>query len=153
MLAFWKPPSVFSQWTMSEFTVDGITYNCAEQWMMASKARLFIDKETEALILATPNPYRQRQLGRQVQGFDQKMWEMYREEIVYQGNLHKFMQNPEMLKVLLSTGSKILVEASPFDRIWGIGLRAEHPDCGTPTKWRGKNLLGKCLMKVRSQLL
>ena len=149
---FWKPPAVFSQWTASAFAVDGVRYVTAEQFMMAEKARLFGDEATRGKILATANPRDQKRLGRQVQGFDGAVWQTQRLEIVVAGNVAKFSQNPPMLETLLATGDKTLVEASPFDRIWGIGLRADDARIYDPTQWRGENLLGQALVEVRQRL-
>ena len=121
---FWKPQNALGQWTDSEFQVDGILYSCAEQFMMAEKARLFGSDLIREKIIATQSPREHKKLGRQVAGFDQAIWEACREEIVFQGNMAKFQQNKELLKELLDTGDRTLVEASPFDKIWGIGLRA-----------------------------
>lgn len=149
---FWKPPCVFSQWTKSEFKVDGQTYSTAEQFMMAEKAMLFKDLETREKILHTHDPKKQKALGRQVKHFNETIWQNKCVGIVTRGNLAKFSQNPEMRKVLFETGDKILAEASPFDRGWGIGMAATNPDALDHKKWRGKNLLGMVLMIVRSKL-
>lgn len=149
---FWQPPAPFGQWTPSPFTVEGVDYGCAEQWMMACKARLFGDAEALAKILASDSPRRHKALGRQVRGFSGPVWEAARMEIVVAGNRAKFSQNPELRDVLLATGDKVLVEASPYDRIWGIGLRADDPRVHDPERWRGQNLLGEALMQVRDEL-
>lgn len=152
LVLFWKPPAVFSQWTRSPFEVEGQRYLFAEQYMMAEKARLFGDDGTLARILASPSPRTQRALGQRVAGFDELTWRERRLAIVEAGNLAKFAQNPDMLAVLLATGEKTLVEASPMDSIWGIGLRADDPRALEPASWQGKNLLGIALMAVRSRL-
>ena len=149
---FWKPPAVFGQWTMSDFESDGIHYNCAEQYMMAEKARLFEDHGALSKILASESPRTQKALGQKVRGFTEKAWRKNREQIVTKGNLAKFSQNSEMREELLETGDKTLVEASPLDRIWGIGLRADDPRVLDPHLWQGLNLLGKALMSVRDAL-
>ncbi|MFT5686940.1 MAG: ribA/ribD-fused uncharacterized protein [Myxococcota bacterium] len=149
---FWKPPTIFGQWTWSEFVVDGVEYTCTEQFMMAEKARLFGDAEIRQQILDTESPRSHKSLGRKVRGFSDKRWKKNREEIVYQGNLAKFSQNPDMLQQLLETGDRILVEASPLDRIWGIGLRGDDPRASDRKQWQGLNLLGKALMRVRRDL-
>ena len=147
---FWDGP--FSQWHPCTFKIDMVRYNCAEQFMMAEKARLFGDEGVRAQILATGSPRAHKALGRQVAGFDQATWEAERVEIVVRGNLAKFSQNPEMCAALLATGDKTMVEASPYDRIWGVGLRADDSRVHDPERWRGANLLGEALMKVRAQL-
>jgi ribA/ribD-fused uncharacterized protein len=149
---FWRPPTVFGQWTWSEFVVDGERYTCAEQFMMAEKARLFQDEEVRARILATESPREHKKLGRKVRGFSEARWVASREEIVYRGNIAKFSQNPDMLRQLLATGDRILVEASPLDRIWGIGLRGDDPRASDRASWQGLNLLGEALMRVRATL-
>mmetsp|Transcript_32309 Transcript_32309/g.65505 ORF Transcript_32309/g.65505 Transcript_32309/m.65505 type:complete len:421 (-) Transcript_32309:44-1306(-) len=153
MVLFWQRPAVFSQWTRSEFVVDGVHYDCCEMFMMAEKARLFGDEETRQLILAARgNPKRMLSLGRQVRGFDQAVWDQQCMAIVTAGNLAKFEQNLDMRAQLLATADKTLVEASPSDANWGIGLRADHPDTRDPSRWRGTNMLGEALMAVRSVL-
>ncbi|MGE0710142.1 MAG: NADAR family protein [Planctomycetota bacterium] len=152
LVLFWQPPGVFSQWTAATFEVEGVRYGCAEQFMMAEKARLFADQETLARILATASPKQQKALGRQVQGYENGAWEAARLDVVVRGNRAKFSQNAEMRAALLATGDKTLVEASPYDRIWGIGLRADDPRALDPSTWRGQNLLGQALELVRAEL-
>jgi ribA/ribD-fused uncharacterized protein len=118
--------------------------------MMAEKARLFTDVATRQRILETDDPRLHKRLGREVQGFVQELWEAQRSRIVVAGNTAKFGQNPQMLSDLLATGTRTLVEASPLDRVWGIGLRGDDPRALDPKQWRGKNLLGLALMEVRS---
>lgn len=149
---FWNPPCPFSQWTPSRFVVEGEAFGCAEQFMMAAKARLFGDEATRARILAATEPGEQKALGREVSGFDQATWERERFGIVVRGNEAKFAQNPAMLAALLATGERRLVEASPYDRIWGIGLGATDPRALDPAEWRGLNLLGQALEEVRRRL-
>ncbi len=150
---FWQPPGVFGQWTWSRFEVEGIVYTCAEQFMMAAKAALFINPDIQAQIMATESPREHKRLGRQIRNFDQRAWVAARVDIVVRGNMATFSQNPEMRAALLATGERTLAEASPLDRIWGIGLRADHPDAVNPAAWRGQNLLGIALMRVRDQLM
>lgn len=150
---FWKPPAVFGQWTTSPFVIDGVTYSCAEQYMMAEKARLFGDADVEQQILRSTNPKQQKSLGRKVRGFDNDLWNEKRLDIVIQGNIAKFSQNSHMAEELLATGTRELVEASPRDTIWGIGLRADNPIIVDKAQWRGLNLLGIALMETRQFLL
>ncbi|MGI0118210.1 NADAR family protein [Zooshikella sp. RANM57] len=160
-LFFWghqKPTSrvnksCLSQWFNASFTIDGIHYLSAEHYMMAEKARLFNDPKCQEKILATSHPGEAKRLGRKIVGFDEKVWRDNRFDIVTNGNLAKFSQNPELQHYLLSTQARVLVEASPVDRIWGIGLAADHPDATDPTQWQGDNLLGFALMAVRQHLL
>lgn len=141
-----------SQWYAADFSVDGVRYSCAEQFMMAEKARLFGDKGTLRQILAADSPREQKALGRRVHPFDEARWSSACREVVYRGNIAKFSQNPDLLALLLRTGSKTLVEASPTDRIWGIGLAADDPRATNRSAWRGKNWLGEALMRVRAEL-
>ncbi len=141
-----------SQWTKAPFVLGGTSYNCCEQYMIVEKARVFDDRDAEAQILATNNPAKQKALGRDVKGFDQKVWDSMCRGIVFRGNLAKYDQNVEFKSLLLGTGKRTLVEASPRDRIWGIGLHQDDPKALVPAKWRGKNWLGIALMQVRDEL-
>lgn len=141
-----------SQWHPSPFEIDGVRYRCCEQFMMAEKARLFGDEDTLAEILAAETPKEQKALGRQVKPFDEARWNGVCREIVYRGNLAKFTQNEDLKELLLATGDMTLVEASPTDKIWGIGLAADDRRATRPGEWRGKNWLGKALMRVRDTL-
>jgi ribA/ribD-fused uncharacterized protein len=160
-LTFWghQPPpgggagkGCLSQWWPSAFTVDGETYASAEHFMMAAKALLFGDAETADRIRAAPHPRRAKDLGRQVRGFDEQRWAEQRFDLVVAGNLAKFGQHAELRDFLIGTGSRVLVEASPYDKIWGIGLAADHEHSTSPEHWPGLNLLGFALMEVRQQL-
>ena len=142
----------FSQWFPCNFEVDGIMYNCAEQYMMAEKARVFEDEETRAKILAISDPKIIKALGREVKNFTVEKWTPISKEIVVKGNMHKFAQNIELFQFLHGTGKKILVEASPYDTIWGIGLGREDALKGGVEQWQGENLLGCALMDVRDWL-
>lgn len=132
-----------------QFIVDGQEYNCSEQYMMVEKAKLFNDDATKTLILKSKSPREQKTLGRKVKGFDQQIWNKNRDEIMYQGLKAKFSQNPKIKKELLDTGDKIICEASPYDKIWGVGLSVNNPSVYDKSKWKGLNLLGKALMRVR----
>lgn len=144
--------SAFSQWYPAAFDIDGQRYATAEHWMMAGKARLFGDEAIHARIVASDDPGRVKALGRQIAGFDQARWHEHRYALVVAGNRAKFEQNPDLGEFLRNTGDKVLVEASPVDPIWGIGLAADHPDATRPDRWPGLNLLGFALMEVRGQL-
>ena len=139
-----------SQWYPSKFIVGGKEYHCAEQFMMAKKAELFNDMEILQKILMAKDPKTIKNLGREVQNFDSAVWNEKKFEIVVQGNLAKFSQNLELQDFILSTESKILVESSPYDKIWGIGLDEKASDAISPERWKGQNLLGFALMKVRT---
>lgn len=141
-----------SQWYPCQFEVEGVTYTSAEQYMMAEKAKLFGDEEIRAEILNTDDPRMCKALGRKVKNFDKAVWDKEKEHIVRKGNTKKLLQNSALRNFLLSTGDKVLVEASPTDRVWGIGLGKNNPDALDPQKWRGQNLLGFALMNVRDFL-
>lgn len=142
----------FSQWYDCKFQVHDVVYHSAEQYMMAEKAKLFNDEETLLAILSTQNPGKAKALGRQVKNFNQEVWDKYKFEIVKRGNFHKFYQNKELLDFLLNTKNHVLVEASPVDDIWGIGMAKEHENAKAPYFWKGENLLGFNLMEVRDLL-
>ena len=144
----WQPPSAFSQWTPSPFTGDLVEYSSAEQFMMASKGRLFGDDSALSAILATNDPREHKRLGRQVRHFDHDSWQEERESIALEGNLANFSQNEDLRLTLLHTGQCRLVEASPHDSLWGIGLRACDYRASSPGTWRGSNLLGQTLEHV-----
>lgn len=93
-----------------------------------------------------------KDLGRKVKNYDEKIWVEHREKYVFRGNYEKFTQNLDIQEVLLNTGKTILVEASPYDKIWGIGLAANDPEAKDPSKWKGLNLLGKGLTRLRDEL-
>lgn len=151
MILFWGGP--FSQWYPAPMVIDGTTYWTAEQWMMACKARHFKDDESLVKIMAIKDPSVQKQLGRKVKGFDAKVWEKVCQEYVYIGNLHKFTQTPGLKGYLIGTKDKEIVEASPYDKIWGIGLGENDPDALDKSKWQGQNLLGIAIMRVRKELM
>ncbi|MFF4010116.1 NADAR family protein [Streptomyces sp. NPDC001717] len=145
-------PSCLSQWWPSEFTVGDVRYDTAEHWMMAAKARLFGDAEAERAALEARTPAEAKKAGRLVRGFDDAIWERERYGIVVEGSVHKFSSTPELTAFLLGTGNRVLVEASPLDRIWGIGLAADDERALDPARWRGLNLLGFALMEARERI-
>jgi ribA/ribD-fused uncharacterized protein len=145
-------PGCLSQWWPAQFTVDGVVYPTAEHWMMAAKARLFGDADGLAAVLAAKSPGEAKAAGRKVRGFDEQTWADERYDIVVAGNLAKFGQHDGLRAYLLGTGAGVLVEASPYDRVWGIGMGPNNPDITSPLKWRGLNLLGFALMDVRERL-
>lgn len=144
--------SCLSQWWMENFWFIANTYLCMEQYMMACKAELFGDREIREQILNCCDPKQMKALGRKVREFDQVVWDKFKYSIVLNGNWNKFSQNRSLRDFLLSTGDSILVEASPYDNIWGIRLSADSPEANDPQKWRGQNLLGFALMEVRDEL-
>ncbi|MEX1026488.1 MAG: NADAR family protein [Candidatus Paceibacterota bacterium] len=144
--------SWFSQWFAAPFTIDGTLYPTAEHWMMASKARLFGDEEVLNQILQAPDPKAAKALGRKVKNFDDVVWKENARRLVTEGNLAKFSQNPDLKQFLIETGDAVIVEASPCDKIWGIGLKADDERAQSPETWQGENLLGFALMDVREEL-
>ncbi|XP_062509185.1 riboflavin biosynthesis protein VVA0006-like, partial [Corticium candelabrum] len=150
---FWRSNSPFSQWYPASFTVGGITYNCAEQYMMHKKAVLFKDRQTADKVLSTTQPSGQKKLGRQVRNFNEETWMQHRLDIVKAANTAKFTQNSELKKQLFATTGTTLVEASPNDQIWGIGLSAENEEAWSRETWRGMNLLGQALTEVRDEIM
>ena len=143
---------VLSQWWPAAFVIDGQQYRTAEHYMMAEKARLFGDEACRAQIIDATSPAEVKALGRKVRGFDEERWVEKRFEIAVRGNIAKFSQNAELRDWLIGTSPAVLVEASPVDTIWGIGLAADDKRASDPAKWRGLNLLGFALMKARDQL-
>ncbi|MFF1452243.1 NADAR family protein [Streptomyces sp. NPDC058274] len=157
--------SCLSQWWPSPFEVDGVAYATAEHWMMAAKARLFGDEKAERLALEATSPALAKKAGRLVRGFDEAVWERERFGIVVDGSVHKFAAHADLREFLLGTGERsgtgvlpaggwgrVLVEASPMDRVWGIGLTADDERAADPARWRGQNLLGFALMEARERL-
>ena len=143
----------FSQWYPAAFVLDGQRYASAEHYMMAEKARLFGDQAALARILHASTPGAAKSLGRKVRDFDEQRWNDQRFDVVVAGNLAKFSQDDDLRAFLLATGRRILVEASPVDRIWGIGLSRDDARAERPEAWRGQNLLGFALMEVRQELV
>lgn len=150
---FWETLHPFSQWHKCGFIIDGLKFNCAEQYMMYGKAKLFSDVEVMEKILNSTNPREQKLLGRQVRGFDIDTWNSKAPEIVYRGNKEKFRQNGELYNLLLSTKGKTIVEASPDDSIWGIGLTEHQEESKSLLTWRGTNWLGIVLTELREEFL
>jgi ribA/ribD-fused uncharacterized protein len=142
----------FSQWYPSKFEIDGKKYNCAEQWMMEQKALFFGDGKMAKRIMEEKSPNIQKAFGKKVTPFDGEKWMEVCYDIVLKGNIAKFSQNPKLLKVLLDTGDIEIVEASPYDRIWGIGLSENDARAQDKGQWRGMNLLGKVVMDARTAL-
>jgi len=156
-LWFWRefeePYGYLSQWYECPFEVDGVTYLTAEMWMMIEKAKLFGDEETAQKMMETTVPAEHQALGRKAKGFDRKKWDQHKSRIVEEGNYHKFTKSktkPEMLSMLMATGDRELVEASPTDRIWGVGFGAATAE-ENRADW-GENRLGKAIMAVRDRL-
>ncbi len=148
---FWNGP--FSQWKPAEFTCYGQTFNCAEQFMMFYKAVFFDDYDIAGKIMETVLPSEQKKLGRKVKDFDVDKWGVAAKHIVYAGSFHKYTQNPELFLQLVNTHSTTLVEASPYDKIWGIGLHDEDPRAFSRDTWQGLNWLGEVLTELRGDLM
>lgn len=148
---FWHGP--FSQWHPSKIKYGPLSFNCAEQFMMYHKAVYFKDHDIASQIMATDEPAKQKGLGRQVAGFDIDAWAKVAKDIVFAGNLCKFTQNLDLCRELVNTYPKVLVEASPWDKIWGIGLAEDNPDALDSSKWKGKNWLGEVLTGVRENIM
>lgn len=152
---FWAGP--FSNWEPCTFSwsVGGCAtkFNCSEQAMMAAKANLFGDKESHRKIMESKDPKAQKAYGRAVSGYVESKWVAVREEVTDSFLLRKFYQNEKLKRILLDTGDKIIVEASPYDKVWGIGMGVNnYPDILDQSKWKGQNLLGESLMRVRKYL-
>ena len=147
---FWN--GVFSQWYPSKFVIEGVEYNCCEQYMMSQKALLFNDLEINKMIMYSKSPDEQKGFGRRVKGFDKDKWEAVCREIVFDANMAKFSQNPKMLEELMDTKDLEIVEASPYDKIWGIGLHETDPKALDKSQWQGTNWLGEAIMSVREKL-
>lgn len=152
---FWKlghKNEEFSNWYPCDFTIEGIEYFCVEQYMMAKKAMLFGDITVYQEIMKSLDPGECKNLGKLVKGFDPIVWDKCKYEIVYNANYAKFHQNDELMKKLIATGSAVMAEASPLDKIWGIGMSAYDPKAKHPDMWNGENLLGSILMEIRDQV-
>jgi len=144
--------SCYSQWAMRDIEIGGGKYNCCEQRMMAAKAYLFRDHVAMKKIMEAKDPANQKALGRMVKGFDKDRWEEIAQDVVYEANYAKFTQHEDWKQQLIATGDKIIVEASPTDCIWGIGMSCDDPGIEDPKNWRGTNWLGEEIMNVRNVL-
>jgi ribA/ribD-fused uncharacterized protein len=155
---FWG--GVYSQWYKSSFralvpvygSIKERIFNCAEQYMMYMKAAEFGDWEIAEQIMLSTNPKEQKALGRKVRNFDAARWNEIARTIVFHGNVAKFTQNAGLGLQLLSTRSTSMVEASPMDRVWGIGLAATDTRAHDRRTWQGKNWLGETLDRVREYI-
>jgi hypothetical protein len=144
---FWR--GVFSQWSPSRFVFEAKEFNCAEQAMMYHKAVLFGDFNTAGKIMATPSPKDQQALGREVANFCQATWNAFARQLVVDISVAKFSQNKGLWEILDATGNTTLVEASPKDKIWGIGLAEEVAKKTPADQWVGTNWLGLALTEAR----
>jgi ribA/ribD-fused uncharacterized protein len=141
-----------SQWWPTAFQADNVMFRSAEHYMMYRKAILFGDEESAGRIVAASHPRQAKMLGRRVRNFDEQMWKKQRYDIVVDASLAKFDQDSQLRAFLLGTGDRVLVEASPLDRIWGIGMTARDERATDPALWQGLNLLGFALMQARAEL-
>lgn len=144
---FWD--GIYSQWYPSNMNIDGEDFNCCEQYMMYNKALVFRDYDTADRIMQTESPAEQKSLGRSVRNFNREVWDQHCMSIVIKGNYYKFKQNIPLGKELLSSDNRIIVEASPYDNIWGIGMGENALGIEDPANWKGLNLLGNAIMNVR----
>lgn len=153
---FWNGP--FSNWHPAKFSMEtgtkwgNMTFTSSEQAMMFYKAIVFEDESSLIAIMSTNSPREQKALGRKVKNFNQDKWESVCLDLITNVLVAKFSSDKELKKILLETGNKVIVEASPYDRVWGIGMGVEHKDILDQTKWDGKNFLGVCLMNAREKL-
>ena len=147
---FWN--GVFCQWSQYTMVEEDITYYSCEQYMMAKKAKLFNDEKVYDMIMSEEYPSVQKELGKMVSNFNQVVWDKHKFDIVVNANYLKFTQDETLKELLLDTGDKTIVEASPYDTIWGIGLSCDDDRVLDESKWEGENLLGKAIMKVRKIL-
>ncbi|MER7007207.1 NADAR family protein [Dactylosporangium sp. NPDC000555] len=144
--------SCLSQWWPAAFEVDGVRFPSAEHYMMWRKAKLFGDDAIATRVLDVSHPNEAKTLGRRIAGFDEEAWARERFGIVVAGSIAKFAAHDDLRAFLLGTGDRVLVEASPLDRVWGIGLAAGDASADEPARWRGLNLLGFALMHARFEL-
>ena len=152
-LFFYGNKDHFSNFYKADFIVENIKFSCGEQFIMYNKALLFNDLEIANKILNEDSPFTFKKLGRKVKNFDDKKWAASRFDITFKGLYQKYKQNLDLYNLILDTECLEIAEASPTDRIWGIGMNINDPNIENKNYWKGGNLLGKILMDVRSQLL
>lgn len=154
-ILFWKPASAngwLSNWSKHPIQENGVYFKTVEHYIMYRKALLMKDSASATKILDTDMPYRVRQLGRKIVPYDEKTWASNREAIIFDAILLKVEAYPSLKVALVTSGNKTIVEASPYDKIWGVGLAASDPRILLPEYWEGTNLLGEAWMKVRAHL-
>lgn len=144
--------SSLSQWYIKDFKENDLLFNCMEKYMMYNKALLFDDKDIANEILNNNQPKAIKELGRKVKNFNDELWDKMKYKIVFTGNYYKFSQNTDLRNFLLSTKNKVLVEASPYDKVWGIKMKYDDENIENPFCWKGKNLLGFALMEARDEI-
>lgn len=145
---FWGGP--FSNWYKSNFTINGVTFNCGEQYMMYHKAVTFGDINTAKMIMAEQDPREQKKLGRSVVNFNEDKWNVVKYDIIKNGLREKFKQDVFLKSYISSYYGYKIVEASPFDRIWGIGYKSIDA-IKNIDNW-GDNLLGRILTELSVEL-
>lgn len=136
------------------FELEGIKWKTSEQYFMYKKAIFFGDFETAELIKKAIRPEEAKKLGRKVKNFDDKKWSEVSSQIMYDAVFAKFSQNEELKSYILNKrfDNKHFVEASPFDKIWGIGIHYSDSRCDDESNWLGENKLGKVIDLVRENL-
>lgn len=155
VVLFWKPSDkngALSNWSKHSISADGLVFKTAEHYMMYHKATIMGDSDSATRVLASPSPYEAKRIGRQVRNWDEARWASERERVMLEGLWLKASQHKEIKQLLMESGDCILAEASPFDRIWGIGLAAHDKAAACPGEWKGLNLLGNTWMKVRDAI-
>jgi ribA/ribD-fused uncharacterized protein len=121
--------------------------------MMSKKAEVFEAWDILERIKATDNPREVKELGREIPNFSDKIWDKHKINIVRQANFLKFSQNSDLKEIMINHKDLILVEASPVDRVWGIGLHFSSDLVLNEKNWKGKNLLGECIMYARNKII
>lgn len=153
---FWMPDSFMSNWYSPSplYLIDhpSVRFENSEAAFMFLKAMTFGDLFVAKQVIANQDPKYTKGLGKTVNGFTDEVWAEERYNCMLDACFAKFTQNPKLAKKLLATGSKILVEASPYDKIWGVGLAPNDVRVLNPANWRGLNLLGEVLMDIRDLL-
>ena len=152
MVLFWATADIYSNWHPAKFQICGMVFHNSEQYMMVQKALLMGDTATAELMMNEKDPRKLKAMGRAVKKYDESLWVAHRLEIMVDGCYAKFRQNAPLMEQLLATGEKTIVEASPYDKIWGIGLSENDPRVENKSSWCGLNLLGEALMIVRARL-
>jgi ribA/ribD-fused uncharacterized protein len=149
---YFSEDSLYSHWYKCDFFVAGEKYCCVEQYLMYRKAILFGDNDVAKKIMNSSRPSWHRMLGKQITGFDKKKWHDHCRTFSLEGNLAKFSQNPVLKEALMQSAGKFFAEASPYDRVWGIGLSLSNPQNLVRANWRGKNWAGESLDATRKEL-
>ena len=155
IIGFHNPDEAYgflSNWYLSDFVINSITFTSMEQYMMYQKSMLFGDVEIASHIMSTTDVGKIKSLGRSVSNYNESVWNGMRQVLIYKGLVEKFRQNKSLLIELQKTGDAILSDCAVQDRIWGIGLSMTDPARNYMDSWKGQNLLGYALMLVRDEL-